>query len=478
MNRGKAVCFLAVFLIASVPLALAQGTLLTAETLAASRAQAFKALIIFDGTNGATPVDTPLVQGTDGNLYGTTLGGGANASGTIFKITPAGKLTTLYSFCSQANCADGSLPYGGLVLGRDGNFYGTTFMGGNDSAFGTVFRIKPDGTLTTLHNFNGADGFHPAAPMILATDGNFYGVTQGGEGTIFKITSAGTFKTLHSFGFGDGFFLNGPLVQGADGNFYGTTESGGANGFGAIFKVTPSGSFSTFHSFDSTDGSSPACGLVLASDRNLYGTTYEGGSDINDCPNGCGTVFKITMNGTLTTLHNFGFTEGADPIAGLVQATDGNFYGTTYAGGTSGVWGVVFKMTPSGTVTTLHSFLGTDGGQPYGPVAQATTGNLYGTATNGTGGASQGTLFGILTGLGQFVGFVSNAGKVGQSVGILGQSFTGTSGVSFNGPAATFAVRSGTFIMATVPVGATSGFVQVITPNGTLTSNVPFRVVP
>jgi uncharacterized repeat protein (TIGR03803 family) len=456
--------------------------LLTIPPLTLCRAQSFKTLIIFDGTNGATPVDTPLVQGTDGNLYATTLGGGAQGSGTVFKITPAGKLTTLYSFCSLSNCADGSGPYGGLVLGGDGNFYGTTVSGGSDGSSGTVFKIKPDGTLTTLHNFNGVDGAGAAAPMILATDGNFYGITQHGgtnnAGTIFKITRTGAFKTLHSIGSGDGFLLNGPLVQGADGNFYGTTESGGANGFGSIFEVTPSGTFSTFHSFTYTDGSAPACGLLPASDKNLYGTTYHGGSTMIDCPNGCGTIFKITMNGTLTTLHNFGFTEGAEPIAGLVQATDGNFYGTTYGGGSGGGWGTVFKMTPSGAVTTLHSFRGTDGGQPYGPVAQGTTGNLYGTATNGGGGASQGTLFGVFTGLGPFVALVSNAGQVGQSVGILGQGFTGTSSVSFNGTSATFAVRSGTFIIATVPAGTTSGFVQVATPHGTLTSNVPFQVVP
>jgi uncharacterized repeat protein (TIGR03803 family) len=453
--------------------------LLTATPIA-SRAQSFKTLIIFNGTNGATPVDTPLVQGTNGNLYGTTLGGGSHGSGTVFEITLAGKLTTLYSFCSQSNCADGSGPYGGLVLGRDGNFYGTTSQGGADGVSGTVFRIKPGGTLTTLHSFNGADGAAPRAPMILATDGNFYGITQNGgpifnAGTIFKITPTGTLTTLHSLGSGDGSFANGPLVQGADGNFYSTTEMGGAHGFGTIFKITPSGSFTTFYSFDSTDGSAPACGLVLAADRNLYGTTYQGGSN-NTCPNGCGTVFKITTKGTLTTLHNFDSTEGANPIAALIQATDGNFYGTTYAGGTAN-WGTVFKITPSGTVKTLHSFAGSDGAQPYGPVTQATSGNLYGTAYIGTSGASEGTLFEILTGLSPFVGFVSNGGKVGQGVGILGQGFTGTSGVSFNGTSATFTVKSGTFITATVPVGATSGFVRVTTPKGTLKSNVPFRVV-
>jgi uncharacterized repeat protein (TIGR03803 family) len=215
---------------------------------------------------------------------------------------------------------------------------------------------------------------------------------------------------------------------------------------------------------------------VLAADTNFYGSTYQGGSN-NSCPNGCGTVFKITTKGKLTTLHNFDSTDGANPIAALIQATDGNFYGTTYAGGTGGNWGTVFKITPSGTMKTLHSFAGSDGAQPYGPVTQATSGNLYGTAYNGTSGASEGTLFEILTGLSPFVGFVSDGGKVGQGVGILGQGFTGTSSVSFNGTSATFTVKSGTFIKATVPVGATSGFVRVTTPKGTLKSNVPFRVV-
>jgi uncharacterized repeat protein (TIGR03803 family) len=448
----------------------------------ASRAQTFKTLLTFDHTDGATPVDTPLVQGTNGDLYGTTLGGGSNeSSGTVFKITPAGKLTTLYSFCSQANCADGSLPYGGLVLGGDGNFYGTTSQGGADGISGTVFRITSGGSLTTLHSFNGSDGAAPGAPMIWATNGNFYGITMNGgslnAGTIFKITQNGVLTTLHIIGSGDGSFLNGPLVQGNDGNFYSTTESGGAYGFGTVFKVTPSGTFSTLHSFDSTDGSAPACGLVQASDGNFYGTTYQGGAN-NSCPNGCGTVFKMSPGGTLTTLHSFDSTEGANPIAALIQATDGNFYGTTYGGGTAGGWGTVLKITPTGTVTTLHSFDGNDGAQPFGPVAQATNGNLYGTATNGLGSAINGTLFEVSTGLGAFVSFIRSSGKIGQVADILGQGFTGTTSVSFHGTPAQFTVKSDTFITATVPAGATTGFVKVATPGGTLTSNVRFRVVP
>jgi uncharacterized repeat protein (TIGR03803 family) len=445
-----------------------------------STAQTFKTLAVFDGSDGATPVDTPLVQGTDGDLYGTTLGGGSPGPGTVFKITSSGKLTTVYSFCSQANCGDGALPYGGLVLGKDGNFYGTTSQGGADGISGTVFKITPTGILTTLHSFDSTDGAAPVAPLIQATNGDFYGITQNGGatggGTIFKITPAGVLTTLYNLG-SPGYFANGPLVQGTDGNFYGTTEIGGLHGNGLVFKITPTGTFATLHNFDSTDGSAPAGGLVQASDGNFYGTTYQGGAN-DTCENGCGTVFKMAPEGMLTTLHSFDSTEGANPIAGLIQATDGNLYGTAYGGGTGGGWGTVFEITLSGVVTTLHSFDGDDGAQPYGPVSQATSGNLYGTATNGLGTDAQGTIFGISTGLSPFVSFVSSSGQVGQDVEILGQGFTGTTNVSLNGTSADFTVKSPTFLTATVPTGATSGFVHVTTPRGTLKSNVRFTVVP
>jgi uncharacterized repeat protein (TIGR03803 family) len=454
--------------------------LLGTATAIVSPAQTFKTLLDFNGTNGANPVYTSLIQGRDGNLYGTTLGGGSNGAGTVFKINPAGKVTTIYSFCSQVNCADGTGPYAGLVQASDGNFYGTTFQGGTNGDFGTVFKITPGGTLTTLHSFNLSDGAQPFAGLVQARSGDFYGTTSGGpatnNGTLFKITSAGSLTTLHVFDGTDGSQPMSTLIQGTDGNLYGTTPYGAR--YGTVFKITLSGTLTTLHSFSLTDGSYPYCALLRAADGNFYGTTYGGGDTSNCYNNGCGTVFKITPDGTLTTLHNFESTEGANPIAGLIQATDGNFYGTTYAGGSAGGWGVVFKITPSGTVTTLHSFDGTNGGQPYGPVAQDTNGNLYGTATNGLGIASQGTIFGISTGLGPFVSFTSSSGKVGQVAGILGQGFTGTTSVLFNGTTAQFTVKSATFITATVPTGATTGFVKVTTPNGTLTSNVRFRVVP
>jgi uncharacterized repeat protein (TIGR03803 family) len=453
--------------------------LLAVLNSASSHASTFKTLIIFGGTDGATPVDTPLVQGADGNLYGTTLGGGVNGAGTVFKMTAAGTVTTLYSFCSLTSCSDGAGPYGGITLSSDGNFYGTTSQGGAANGIsGTVFKITPSGTLTTLHSFDGTDGAFPNAPLIQAANGSLYGLTGNGgasnSGTFFKITTRGTLTTRYSF---SSAFLNGPLLQGTDGNFYGTSELGGNHGDGMIFKLTPSGRFSILHSFDSTDGSAPACGLLQASDGNLYGTTYQGGSN-NSCQNGCGTVFKITLAGALTTLHNFNSTEGSNPIAALIQATDNNFYGTTYGGGTAGGWGTVFKITPAGKVTTLHSFAGTDGAQPYGPVSQDTNGKFYGTATNGTDTAPQGTAFLVSTGLKPFVSFVRNRAKVGQTVGILGQGLTGTTSVSFGEAIATFKIQSDTYLTAAVPVGAASGYIAVTTHTGSLKSNVPFQVLP
>ena len=225
----------------------------------------------FDWYDGASPTGA-LVQGNDGNFYGTTYGGGAEPrDGTVFKITPGGALTTLYSFCAQANCPDGQQPYAGLVQGTDGNFYGTTLEGGANTgcslgsgSCGTVFKITPGGTLTTLYSFCSQ-----------------HGCTDGGN------PYAG-------------------LVQGSDGNFYGTTFGRGVNGYGTVFKITPAGALTSLYSFCSqtncADGEYPHSGLVQASDGNFYGTTPEGGG--GPIHQG-GTVFKITSSGTLTTLYNF-----------------------------------------------------------------------------------------------------------------------------------------------------------------------------
>jgi uncharacterized repeat protein (TIGR03803 family) len=465
-----------------------------------SPAQTFTTLLSFNRADGALP-NGSLVQGLDGNFYGTTSEGGANFApsvgwGTVFKVTPGGTLTTVYNFCAKAGCADGADPSAGLVQATDGNFYGTTELGGaNCSPYGcgTVFKITPEGTLTTLHSFCSkmycADGAGPGG-LVQATDGNFYGATwEGGaygRGTVFKITPGGTLTRLYSFcaqtNCTDGQWPSA-LVQGTDGNFYGTTVIGGTCGArffgcGTVFKITPRGTLTTLHRFDGTDGVNPRAGLVLATDGNFYGTTSEGAA----CPTwGCGTVFQITPGGTLTTLHNFDGTDGANPYAGLVQATDGSFYGTTELGGANG-WGTVFTITPGGTLTTLHSFDDTDGSNPSALV-QATDGNLYGTTQNGGANTGTrdcdlgcGTIFSLAVGLGPFVETLPTFGEVGATVMILGTDLTGATSVTFDGTAATFTVVSSSEITTTVPSGAATGKVQVTTPQGTLISNVDFGV--
>ena len=219
-----------------------------------------------------------------------------------------------------------------------------------------------------------------------------------------------------------------------------------------------------------TDGANPNAGLILATNGSFYGTTLGGGA------NGYGTVFKITAAGTLATLHSFDMTDGESPYAGLVQATNGNFYGTTGAGGSGeDNFGTVFEITPAGVLTTLHSFDIADGELPYGGLVQATNGTLYGTTSQG-GNNSDGTIFSLSVGLGPFVETLPPYGKVGMSVKILGTDLTGTTAVSFHGVAAKFSVKSATEIITTVPTGATTGPVKVITPSGTLTSNVPFLI--
>ena len=269
------------------------------------------------------------------------------------------------------------------------------------------------------------------------------------------------------------------MVQGSNGNFYGTTNAGGANGFGGtVFEITPNGTLTTLHSFDGTDGSAPAAALVQAANGNLYGTTSNGGAGT------LGTIFKMTPAGALTTLYSFclqsGCPDGELPSGGMVQATDGNLYGTTYEGGINES-GTVFKITPAGALTTLYLFCSlsncADGQNSHGGLIQDTNGNLYGTTQIG-GADGAGSVFSLSVGLAPFVETQPTAGRVGAVVKILGQGFTGTTGVSFNGKAATFKVWSKTYLTATVPSGATTGFVTVLTPADTLKSNKQFHVTP
>ena len=341
----------------------------------------------FAGGSGdaADPYHT-LIQGSDGDFYGTTIAGGSSNVGTIFKITPSGTESVFYSFAS--------IPYSGLVQGSDGNIYGTTATGGTNGR-GTVFKITPSGTESVLFSFP-AGSSDPYTGLVQGSDGNFYGTTGAGgtsdDGTVFKITPSGTETVLHAFAKSgsDGETPYAGLIQGTDGNFYGTTYFGGANGFGTVFKVTPSGTETVLYSFaGGNDGEHPYAGVIQGSDGNFYGTTYQGGTSGN------GTVFKLTPSGTETILYNFsgGSSDGANPEAGVIQGSDGNFYGTTLQGGASGL-GIVFELTPGGTETILHSFAGggSDGANPSANLVQGSDGNLYG--STGAGGTSgNGTFF-------------------------------------------------------------------------------------
>jgi uncharacterized repeat protein (TIGR03803 family) len=467
-------------------------------------AQTFTTLHSFDSTDGAF-ILAGLIQATDGNLYGTAYEGGANCApygcGTVFKITPSGTLTTLHSFCSQSNCTDGEYPEAGLIQAINGNFYGTTYQGGANCApygCGTIFKITPGGTLTTVYSFCAqsgcSDGYYPEAGLIQASNGDFYGTTTfggaGNVGTAFKITPSGTLMTLHGFcsqsNCTDGEYPEAGLIQASNGNFYGTTYAGGANGRGTVFKITPSGILTTLYSFcpqtGCPDGNSPQAGLIQATNGNLYGTTFAGGA------HDLGTVFKITLSENLTTLHSFcsvGYPDCADGdlprFGALVQATNGALYGTTPEGGTNVSYGTIFKITPGGTLTTLYSFCPQsgcpDGDDPRGTLVQDTNGNLYGTTFAG-GANGVGTVFSLSVGLGPFVETQTTSGKVGAAVKILGTNLTGATSVTFNGTTATFHVVSSSEITTTVPMGASTGKVKVVTPHRTLTSNVSFRVTP
>jgi uncharacterized repeat protein (TIGR03803 family) len=451
--------------------------LLCVAIASVSQAQTFKTVVNFNGSDRASP-SASLVQGLNGNLYGTTNGGGKYDGGTIFEVTPAGELTTLYNFCSKANCADGQNPRARLIEATDGNLYGTTFYGGNANGAGTLFRITPAGKLTTLYRFcakGGAGCTDSAYPngVVQGADGRLYGTTEGGgAGTGAANAKADTTDTCGEL-FADAFETNpfllipvtffcveyhcadgwGPqdtlttfndefpeettlrlrfpddAAQSGRELFYGTTSGGGAYGDGVVFKASPAGAYTRIYSFcqkaNCADGAFPKAPVIEGTDGNLCGTT-SGGNGNRNCPieQGCGTVFRLTPSGVLTTLHSFEVTDGRYPAAGLVQATNGTFYGATRLDGAYG----------------------------------------------------EGTIFTLSMGLGPFAKTVPTAGKAGTTVIILGTDLTKASIVRFNGKAAEFKIVSPTEITATVPSGATTGTVEVTTPSGTLKS-WPFQVL-
>jgi uncharacterized repeat protein (TIGR03803 family) len=362
-------------------------------------AQTLTTLWQFGGStsNGFQP-HAGLVQGGDGYFYGTLYSGAqgnghGHGNGSVFQISAAGTFAQLYEFPATIPETNGASPNSVLVQGSDGNFYGTTAP---ELTPATVFRITSQGTLSTLYAFSGIE---PEGGLVQGNDGNFYGTTTDGgtnnDGTVFRISSAGTLTTLHQLGTvaTAGIDPVAGLVQGADGNFYGTTFAGGTNDDGTVFRISSAGTLSILYQFGTvaSEGIQPDAGLVQGSDGNFYGTTYDGGT------NNFGTVFKITPQGTLATLHQFGAlpTDGVYPQAGLVQGSDGNFYGTTVYGGTYGS-GTVFRITSAGSLTTLYQFGGvaTDGTVPLATLVQGSDGYFYGTTELG-GTNNDGTVFRI-----------------------------------------------------------------------------------
>jgi uncharacterized repeat protein (TIGR03803 family) len=489
LKTSRRCCFTLILLMLAV-------TVLTAT----AHAQTYSVLYNFSpGTKSGDPSNPQysglIVQGRDGNLYSTTPSGGSLCGfcGVVFMITPSGTLTHVFDF-NYPNGA-GYTPYSGLTLGTDGNFYGTTDAGGNFN-FGTVFKISASGNLSKLYEFGTCkspckEGSYPKAPPVEGRDGSFYGTTPHStdgtdNGIVYKITPSGKYTPIYAFDGISGGNPNDPLTLGTDGNFYGTTAKGGkpiqncwssSPTCGTVFKITPGGKVTFLYKFDQTHGAGPLGPLVQGSDGNFYGTTSAGGNASGD-----GVIFKLTPLGKLLWTYPLnGSVDGKQPSAGLVQVTDGKgstvaLYGATTAGGSKG-FGTLYKITPAGAFSSIHDFDNNAGAMPEVTLFQNTSGVLYGdTNVGGSGGA--GTFYSLDDKLPPFVSLVSTSGKVGDSIEILGQGFNGTTGVSFNGIAASFKVLSGTYLTATVPSGASKGSVTVATPTGTLTSNHIFVVTP
>jgi|HubBroStandDraft_1064217.scaffolds.fasta_scaffold02256_7 uncharacterized repeat protein (TIGR03803 family) len=482
--------------------------------------------------DGAIPM-AELIEGADGNYYTTTNIGGAGTCpgevenqipgcGAVVKITPAGVLSVLYSFpydTSTSTAPDGWFPQAGLVQGKDGNFYGVATEGGTGgeacadttglSGCGTVFKLTKTGTLTVLHSFCGGsgcgslatDGAEPTGRMVFGANGDLYGTTQTGgiydgfynQGTIFRITTSGVYEILHLFSgnFGptpDGANPAAGLTLASNGDFYGTTTAGGASKDGTVFKMTPAGKVTLLHSFTgSSDGSMPIGALVQASDGNLYGTCYSGGA------NGTGTAFRITTKGAFTKIYDFAAQAspgniGYLPRAGLIQASDGNLYGTAWEGGAFEVTGTIYQLTLAGVGTLEASFDdSTTGFSPLGALVQGSDGRLYVTLQNDGGENSDdvedsGAISVLDLGLdpaapGPFE-FTPAKGLVGAKITLRGSAFVGTTAVTFNGTSAASVVDASGYITATVPSGATSGPITVTNAGGTTTSKNSFTVLP
>jgi uncharacterized repeat protein (TIGR03803 family) len=444
-----------------------------------ARAHAQDFGVVFAFRSGE-PASTP-VQGRDGYLYGTAYGG-ENGCGSVYRMSTSGVGGTLFQFDGTAECG----PIGGLTLATDGNFYGAAY--GGTANLGALYRLTSDGAYTVLYNFQGlSDGANPTYTPIQASDGSLYGVTYGvyqqSPGTIYKFSSAGSVTTIFSLNMdgSQGTIFSSPVTQAVDSNLYVTTFEGGQFNCGTILKLTTAGELLSQYNFEcKKNGESPQGALLQATDGNLYGTTALGGYVTKRCGDGCGTIYQLTPDGVVTLIHlfqEFDWWDAYGVSGGLVEGTDGNLYGVSAEGGDS--YGTIYMSSTSGDETPIWgSSCASRGGGciPETALMQDTNGTFYGTFTHG-GAHEMGTLYSMDMGLDPFITFVQATGKAGGTAQILGQGLTGTTSVTFNGIAASsFQVNSDTSMTAVVPAAASTGPVVVTTPGGTLTSNISFRV--
>jgi len=339
------------------------------------------------GSDGADPVGG-VVLASDNNLYGTTFSGGANNSGTVFRLSLTGNEQVINDTVDSPDATP--------IVDKYLNLYGTAM--GPD--YGTVFRIDADGDATVLHSFYvQGDGEIPAGGLITDASGNLYGTTLdggGGYGTVFEIhypaRTSRTETLLYSFKgpTNDGAVSYSNLVRDESGNLYGTTEVGGSQNEGTVFKLSPDGTETVLFEFSNSTGFYPRGNLIADSDGNLYGTASEGGPY-----GGPGTIYKIAPDGTETLLYAFGNNgpfDGGEPNAGVVADAKGNLYGTTTTGGAHG-GGTVYRLSPDGKEKILYSFTGyADGGGPLAGLTWIGKTVLCGTTSEG-GAYGHGTVF-------------------------------------------------------------------------------------
>ncbi|MGA2247258.1 MAG: choice-of-anchor tandem repeat GloVer-containing protein [Verrucomicrobiota bacterium] len=338
-----------------------------------------------DAYDGAGPVG--LTPDGLGDLYGMTQYGGTNGFGGIYEFMPSTQLLEeVYSF---TNGVDGAYPFAPMVLGDDGNLYGTT-EGDGQTSFGTIFSFGPGGAFNPLYSFTGgSDGGRPQGTLVEGPDELFYGTAYDGgsqgQGVIFTVDFSGNYNVVHNFDFFNGSGPYGGLCLASDGRFYGTTTWGGANNQGMIYRFAPDLTFSNLFSFAGTNGINPSDDLVQGLDGRLYGSTYGGGA------NGYGTVFSISTNGAFQLLFSFAETNGANPHGALIAGNDGYVYGATTSGGTNGQDGVVYEVTPGRAFNVVAYFDGLNGARAFAPLVRNNDGNFYGTTFQG--GYDAGVIF-------------------------------------------------------------------------------------